>query len=56
MRGVYDIIGPVLARMLIHPVLADGAYLALKPFECVAGIAMKCILSDIDELARKVYA
>jgi hypothetical protein len=54
-RGVYDLIGPVFARMLVHPVLADAAYLALKPFEWLARVATRCIVPDIDELARKVY-
>lgn len=33
MRRVYDYIGPRLARRLVHPLLADAAYLLLKPFE-----------------------
>jgi hypothetical protein len=54
-RGVYDLIGPVLARMLVHPVLADATYLGLKPFEWLARVVTRCIVPDIDELARKVY-
>ncbi len=36
LRGAYDAVGPVLARRLTHPLLADTAYLALKPFEWLA--------------------
>lgn len=36
MRAVYDRIGPSLARRLSHPLLADLAYLSLKPAEGLA--------------------
>jgi hypothetical protein len=39
-RGVYDVLGPPAARMLAHPVLADLAYLSLKPAEWLACLAL----------------
>jgi hypothetical protein len=43
-RGVYDIIGPPAARMLAHPVLADLAYLSLKPAEWLARLALGLVV------------
>jgi hypothetical protein len=42
-RRIYDRIGPVLARRMKHPVIADVAYLTFKPFEWSAWIAI-CVL------------
>ena len=39
-RGVYDVIGPPAARMLVHPLLADLAHLSLKPAEWLARLAL----------------
>ena len=35
-RWIYDRLGPRFAAMLIHPLLADIGYFALKPVECLA--------------------
>ena len=40
LRRIYDALGPALAARLTHPLLADAAYLSLKPFEWFArGVA-----------------
>jgi len=43
-RVVYDRIGPVLARMLFCAVLADVAYLVLKPVEWMSRAALSAVL------------
>ena len=35
-RCVYNRIGPAVARRIRHPLLADVAFVALKPFEWIA--------------------
>lgn len=54
-RRVYDRIGPVLAARLAHPLLADAAYLSLKPAEwsCRAGLAL--LLPDRGQSIRRLY-
>ena len=37
-RRIYNRVGPVIARRINSPWLADAAYLALKPIECVAAL------------------
>lgn len=39
-RCVYNRIGPAVARRIRHPLLADVAFLALKPFEWIARIIL----------------
>ncbi len=36
LRAIYNRIGPILAAMLFRPILADIAYLSLKPAEWAA--------------------
>lgn len=55
LRFVYDIIGPPLARRLTHPVLADMAYLSLKPAELLARFALRFIVPNLDEYASRLY-
>lgn len=43
-RWVYDRIGPVLASALVYPVLADAAYLGLKPAEWFARGVLALVL------------
>ncbi len=54
-RQIYDLIGPKLAARLVHPLLADAAYLSLKPAEwlCRAGLAL--LLPDRGQSIRRVY-
>ena len=39
-RGVYNRLGPVIARQIRSPWLADAAYLAIKPVELAAKLAI----------------
>ena len=55
LRFIYDIVGPVLARRLTHPLLADIAYLSLKPAELLARFALRCIVPNLDEYASHLY-
>jgi hypothetical protein len=55
-RGLYDIFGPALAREIRSPIMADLAYLTLKPVEWVARAVLVCIVPDADALARRLYA
>ena len=54
-RRVYDRIGPVLAGMLIHPLLADAAYLSLKPAEWLCRAALALLLPDRGQSFRDLY-
>lgn len=56
LRRFYNWMGPRLARRLTHPLLADVAYLALKPAEWVATLALKAIIPDIDVYVRRFYS
>lgn len=55
LRFLYDIIGPPLARRLTHPLLADLAYLSLKPAELMARFALRIIVPNLDEYASRLY-
>ena len=52
-RRLYDVIGSRLARSIQHPVLADMAYLALKPFEWLTGFILKRLVPS--EYAMSIY-
>ena len=54
-RWAYDRIGPVLASALVHPVLADAAYLGLKPAEWLARVVLALVLPKRGELIRSLY-
>lgn len=56
LRGVYDRVGPSLASRMSHPLLADLAYLSLKPAEWGARIWLRILIPNIHELAGRVYA
>ena len=51
-RRIYDRVGPRVAAMLFHPVLADVAYFALKPAEW---IALLCLGLAIPGKIRLIY-
>jgi hypothetical protein len=55
LRVVYDVIGHAFARRLTNPLLADLAYLMLKPFEWAARLVLKAIVPEIDEYASRLY-
>jgi len=54
-RGVYDRLGPVAARLLVHPLLADAAYAALKPAEWAAWAALRLLLPKADRSVGRLY-
>ncbi|MBN2022200.1 MAG: hypothetical protein JW809_05355 [Pirellulales bacterium] len=54
-RGVYDRLGPALAAILVHPVLADAAYLALKPAEWTARIVLVLVLPRGAGVVDRLY-
>ena len=55
-RWVYDRVGPRLARMMVWPVAADGAYLAMKPVEWLVRGVMRRGVKDFDRVVEKLYA
>ena len=55
-RRAYDLVGPVLAATMIHPLLADLAYAVLKPVEWAGTWVMRRVLADFDELVAGVYS
>jgi hypothetical protein len=55
LRQIYDVIGKRLARSIQNPLLADTAYLLLKPWEWFAGLVLKTIVPEIDSISKKVY-
>ncbi len=54
-RRAYDLIGPPLAAALVHPLLADAAYLSLKPAEWLCRAGLGLLLPGHRELIRKIY-
>ncbi|MEX0774939.1 MAG: DUF6688 family protein [Phycisphaeraceae bacterium] len=54
-RRIYDRLGPRLARRLRHPLLADAAYLALKPLEWLAMALLRLVLPRADRQVARLY-
>lgn len=54
-RWAYDWIGPMLASGLVHPVLADLAYLGLKPAEWLARVVLALVLPERGDLIQALY-
>jgi hypothetical protein len=55
LRQMYDLIGKRLARKIQSPLLADAAYLFLKPWEWSAELILKVIIPEIDLISKKMY-
>ena len=55
-RWVYDRLGPRLAAMLVHPLLADMGYFALKPVEWAALVCLRLAIPDKMELVYMLYS
>jgi hypothetical protein len=53
-RWIYDLAGPVLARTIVHPIIADIAYAALKPPEWICQAVLFCTVRD-SAAYRKLY-
>ncbi len=54
-RNAYDRLGPPLARRMSHPLLADIAYLSIKPFEWAAIVLMRLLIPDALHLLPRIY-
>jgi len=54
-RAVYDRMGPRAAAMLVRPVLADAAYLAMKPAEWAARVALALLLAGDRGVVERLY-
>jgi hypothetical protein len=54
-RRVYNHYGPILAAKISHPLLADLAYLSLKPFEWLAIAALRLLMKNPTDTARTLY-
>ncbi len=55
LRFFYDFFGKALARRIQNPLLADAAYLSLKPFEWMAVTMLEFIVPNWDDFASKIY-
>jgi hypothetical protein len=55
LRGIYNRVGRILARFIQNPLLADAAYVLLKPWEWMAESLLKIIVPELDSISRKMY-
>jgi hypothetical protein len=55
-RALYDRFGPPLACMIMHPLLADMAYMSLKPIEWGARAAMRLFAPHLEDAVHRLYA
>jgi len=55
LRALYDVIGPRLSRCLVHPILADLAYLSFKPAELIFRFALRWLIPDLDAYINQMY-
>lgn len=54
-RCAYDPLGPRLATLLVHPLLADVGYLGLKPAEWLAWACLRLVLCGDMHRVRGLY-
>ena len=54
-RRIYDCLGPRLAALLIHPVVADVAYLSLKPLEWAVRAGLALLLPECHASIKRLY-
>jgi len=55
LRRAYDAVGPRLARRLRRPLLADAAYLFLKPAEWGSWAVLRALWPEAAEMAGRLY-
>jgi len=55
LRTIYDAVGRPLARRIKNPIVADIAYLLLKPWEILASVSLSRIIPEIDSISKKIY-
>lgn len=54
-RAIYDVLGPPLSRLIIHPTQADAIYIILKPVEWLTKGILRVIIPDFEQLADTIY-
>lgn len=54
-RRVYDVIGKAMAERIKNPLVADIAYLLLKPFEALAAFVLSLPIPEIEQIANRMY-
>jgi hypothetical protein len=52
LRRLYDAVGPVVARRISNPWIADGVYLLLKPAEFFAGLVLRMLRLSTNQVER----
>jgi len=55
LRAIYDRIGPTMAAALVHPLLADLAYVLLKPAEWITLLLLRRTIKHFDHLVAGIY-
>lgn len=55
LRSVYDFIGPIFARRIKNPFVADLAYIVLVPFEWLATRVLRRLLPEFEIIANAMY-
>ena len=55
LRGIYDRVGPPLARRLTHAWIADLAWIALKPAELVASWCLRVLVRDSRSAIERIW-
>ncbi len=55
LRKVYDVLGKALARRIQHPLLADAAYLVLKPFESISMQILSWFMPEAKQMVHNLY-
>ncbi len=54
-RGLYDRLGPPMASLVVHPLLADVVYFLFKPAEWLVRCALALLLHDHKHLVMGIY-
>jgi hypothetical protein len=55
LRKMYDTLGRPASRLLSHPILADLAYLSLKPIELLSRLILQLLVPGLDEYSARLY-
>lgn len=55
LRRLYDTLGRPFARRLSHPLLADLAYLSIKPAELLASALLRLLIPNLDQHIIRMY-
>lgn len=56
LRKMYDFLGKPLAQMIQYPLVADAAYLSLKPFEWGAESVLRLIIGNVQLKSINIYS